>query len=81
MRKIISSLTASLVLTSAIAGFGFRNQKSEDFGSFSFFPSFTSSPAIEFEKGEDDNDRIQVVEQEKKVVIKFKFLEWIESIF
>lgn len=82
MKKFISTLTASLVLTTALAGFStYDNKDQQSFKSFSFFPAFTLSPAIEFEESDNENDRVKVVEQKEKVKIKFKIIEWFEELF
>ncbi|MBE6837464.1 MAG: hypothetical protein E7509_05710 [Ruminococcus sp.] len=81
MRKTVFSILTAVMMIPFVSGF--RMIKKEN-RSFCLFPELTFSNAVEFEDedNEDKNEeRIEVVEKNEKVKIKFKLFEWVMSVF
>ncbi len=78
MTKLIASLTAALM---TLVIFTSLTEKSRLFEEFTFFPSFTATPAIEFNEEDEEEGRVRVVENKDEVKIRLKFVDFILSIF
>lgn len=77
MKKTMISTAAALICSGVIA---LSSGNCGSFDSCSFFPMFTSSPAVIFETPENNFDRVEVVEHREKTQVKFRILEWLREL-
>lgn len=78
MKRIFSCLTAAVFAVPLLTGFFNEKKQSE---SFFFFPELIFSNAVEFENSKSCSDRVEVVENNEEVEIRFKIVEWFLSVF
>lgn len=78
MKKVMISLTAAVFAIPVLTGIFHNHRKNEE---LSLFPEITFSNAVEFNESEEKSDRVEIVEQNEEVQVRFKIVEWFLSVF
>lgn len=76
MNKFKSAVLISVFALPLFTGF-FETKNSP----LILFPEITYSSSAEFGEEENNDNRVEIVEQEEEIQVKFKFFEWLKSVF
>lgn len=78
MNRLKIAFVTAFFIFPLFSGFNVKENKTD---SFSLFPEITFSNACEFESAQKTDERVEVVEENEDVEIRFKFFDWLMSVF
>lgn len=78
MKKLTISLCISILSLPFFMGF---SEKKQTCNPLVLFPEITVSSSAEFDSDDNSDEKVEVIEQNKKPQIKFKIVELLLSVF